>query len=49
MTDPQFLAEADKLRIDVAPLGGARVQDVVQKLYQSPKDIILKARQAINP
>jgi tripartite-type tricarboxylate transporter receptor subunit TctC len=49
MTDPQFLAEAEKLRIDVAPLSGAKVQDVVQKLYQSPKDIIEKARDAINP
>jgi tripartite-type tricarboxylate transporter receptor subunit TctC len=49
MTDPQFLAEAEKLRIDVAPLSGARVQDAVQKLYQSPKDIIEKARDAINP
>jgi tripartite-type tricarboxylate transporter receptor subunit TctC len=49
MTDPQFLAEAEKLRIDVAPLSGAKVQEVVQKLYQSPKDIIEKAREAINP
>jgi hypothetical protein len=49
MKDPQFLAEAEKLRIDVAPLGGAKVQDVVQKLYESPKDIIEKARLAINP
>jgi hypothetical protein len=49
MKDPQFLADADKLRIDVAPLSGAKVQEVVQKLYESPKDIIEKARQAINP
>jgi tripartite-type tricarboxylate transporter receptor subunit TctC len=49
MIDPQFLAEAEKLRIDVAPLAGAKVQEVVQKLYQSPKDIVEKARDAINP
>jgi len=49
MKDPQFLAETEKLRIDVAPLSGAKVQEVVQKLYQSPKDIIEKARDAINP
>ena len=49
MADPQFLADADKLRIDVAPLSGAKVQDVVQKLYEAPKDIIEKARLAINP
>jgi hypothetical protein len=49
MKDPQFLAEAEKLRIDVAPLSGARVQEVVKKLYESPKDIVEKARLAINP
>lgn len=49
MKDPQFLAETEKLRIDVAPLTGAKVQEVVQKLYQAPKDIIEKAREAIAP
>ena len=49
MKDPQFLADAEKLRIDVAPLSGAKVQEVVQKLYQSPKDIVEKAREAISP
>ena len=49
MKDPQFLADADKLRIDVAPLSGARVQEVVRNLYASPPDVVDLARQAINP
>jgi tripartite-type tricarboxylate transporter receptor subunit TctC len=49
MQDPQFLAEAKKLRIDVAPLTGARVQEVVANLYAAPRDVIELARQAINP
>src|SRR5690606_12657573 len=28
-SDPQFLADANKMRIDVAPLSGDKVQDVV--------------------
>jgi tripartite-type tricarboxylate transporter receptor subunit TctC len=49
MKDPQFMAEAEKLRIDLAPLSGARVQEVVRNLYASPSDVVALARAAINP
>ena len=49
MKDPQFLAEAEKLRIDVAPLSGERVQEVVRNLYASPPDVVDLARAAISP
>jgi hypothetical protein len=49
MSDPQFREDADKLRIDVSPLPGGKVQELVQKLYATPKDIVLRARQAISP
>jgi tripartite-type tricarboxylate transporter receptor subunit TctC len=49
MKDPQFLADAAKLRIDVAPLSGARVQEVVRNLYASPPAVVDLARAAINP
>jgi tripartite-type tricarboxylate transporter receptor subunit TctC len=49
MSDAQFLEDADKLRIDVSPLPGSKVQELVQKLYATPKDIVLWARQAISP
>ena len=49
MKDPQFLADAEKLRIDVAPLSGERVQEVVRNLYASPPDVVDLARAAINP
>lgn len=49
MSDPQFLEEAAKLRIDITPLPGAKVQEVVQGLYAAPKEIVEQARRAINP
>ena len=49
MADPLFLAEAEKVRIDVAPLSGARVQEVVRNLYAAPSDVVQLARKAINP
>ena len=49
MKDPQFVADADKLRIDVAPLSGERVQEVVRNLYASRPEVVDLARAAINP
>jgi tripartite-type tricarboxylate transporter receptor subunit TctC len=49
MADPQFLAEAEKVRIDISPLSGAKVQEAVAKLYAAPREIVERARQAISP
>jgi tripartite-type tricarboxylate transporter receptor subunit TctC len=49
MKDPQFQADADKMRIDISPLPGAKVQEIVAKLHATPKDIVEKARAAIRP
>jgi tripartite-type tricarboxylate transporter receptor subunit TctC len=47
MVDKQFLADAEKSRVDIEPLSGAKVQDVIAKLYATPKDVIERARKAI--
>jgi len=49
MKDPQFLEDAQRLRIDVSPLPGAKVQEIVGKLYASPRDVVMRARQIIAP
>jgi tripartite-type tricarboxylate transporter receptor subunit TctC len=49
MRDDQFLADAKKQRIDVSPLPGATVQDLVQKFYATPKSIVEQGRRAIRP
>ncbi len=49
MSDKQFLDDAEKLRVDIAPLSGGKVQDLVQKLYATPKDVVAQARKAIRP
>jgi tripartite-type tricarboxylate transporter receptor subunit TctC len=49
MKDPQYLADADKMHIDISPLPGAKVQDLVMKLYATPKEIVAHARAAIKP
>src|SRR6476620_1487256 len=49
VADPVFLADAEKLGLDIEPLSGARVQDVVAKLYATPPAIVERARKAIRP
>ncbi len=49
MTDPQFIADADKMHIDISPMTGAKVQELVTKLYATPKEIVERARAAIKP
>jgi tripartite-type tricarboxylate transporter receptor subunit TctC len=49
MADKQFLDDADRMRIDIAPLPGTKVQEVIASLYATPKDIVARARKAIRP
>lgn len=49
MRDPQFLAEMKKARLDVSPSPGIKVQELVQRFYATPKDIVTKARAAVRP
>jgi tripartite-type tricarboxylate transporter receptor subunit TctC len=49
MKDPQFLADATKTKLSITPLSGTAVQDLVAKLYKTPKDLVERARSAIKP
>ena len=49
VADPAFLADAEKMRVDIEPLSGAKVQEVVGKLYATTPAIVERARQAIRP
>ena len=49
MKDEAFLADAKQGRLDISPLRGEKVQDVVAKLYAAPKDVVQRAKQLITP
>jgi tripartite-type tricarboxylate transporter receptor subunit TctC len=49
VVDSQFLADADTTRIAIQPLSGAKVQEIVAKLYATPKAIVERAKQVIKP
>lgn len=47
MKDPALLAEAAKEKMDIAPMTGGEVGELVDKLYAIPPDVIAKASKAI--
>ncbi len=44
MQDPQFLADAEKLRIDISPISGEAIEQFVGDAYATPKPIIERAK-----
>jgi len=46
--DPEFLAEAKKLDLDVNSVSGSAIDKLLAELYATPKDILAKAGQASN-
>ena len=49
LRDPQLLAEAKTMGIDVNPVSGERLQDLVAKIFSSDPNLIAKIRQALVP
>src|SRR5215468_9437611 len=48
MKDAEFLAEAKKLNLDVNPLAGKTITDLLVELYATPKNVLEKAAQAVS-
>ena len=49
MQDKEFLADAERTRIDVEPSSGETVQQLVEKIYAAPKAIVDRAKDLIKP
>jgi hypothetical protein len=47
LKDKRFLAEAEKQQLEVAPVTGEEVQQLIVKMYQSPPDVVAAAKAAI--
>jgi tripartite-type tricarboxylate transporter receptor subunit TctC len=49
VTDPEFIADANKLKLDVSPISGAETEQVVAKFYATPDAVVQKVRAALGP
>jgi len=47
MKDPEYLADAKKLEIDVNPVSGKAIEDLLTELYATPKEVLKKAGEAV--
>lgn len=47
MKDPALLAEAEKTKIDIAPITGERVAKLVDEAMATPKDVVARIREAL--
>jgi hypothetical protein len=48
MQDREFLAEADRAKLEITPVPGTRIDDVLKDLYASPTSIVQKAAALFN-
>ena len=47
MKDKDFLAEADKLKLEVEPVSGAEVQKLIDDLYKSSPEVLARAKEVM--
>ena len=45
--DPDFLAEAQRLAVDIDPMTGAEVQEAVRQILATPKEVIARTQAAL--
>ncbi len=47
MKDREFLAEAERLKVDINPITGEAIDKMLAEIYRTPKDVLAKAAKAI--
>ncbi len=47
MQDPQFLAEAGKLDLEISPLAAPAIDEFLADIYRTPQDVVRKAVSAV--
>ena len=48
MRDPEFLAEADKFKLEITPVSAERIEELLKDLYASPPDVVQQAAALFN-
>jgi tripartite-type tricarboxylate transporter receptor subunit TctC len=48
MTDKDFLADAERTKVEIVPVDGARVEQLMKEVYETPEPIVKKAAAILN-
>ena len=49
MKDPAFIAEAEKLQLEIEPMTGAEIQTMLTAAFATPKEIVAEAGELLTP
>ncbi|MGE0629083.1 MAG: Bug family tripartite tricarboxylate transporter substrate binding protein [Hyphomicrobiaceae bacterium] len=49
MSDPKFLAEAKRMKLDINPLTGEKVAEIVNDMFSAEKDVVARLRRVTRP
>ena len=49
MKDPEFLAEAARARLEITPMTGPEVKELIEEIYATPRPIVERARAMLRP
>ena len=49
VNDPEYLAEAERLRLEISPLTGEQVAALIRDIYLTPAPVVERARAMIQP
>jgi tripartite-type tricarboxylate transporter receptor subunit TctC len=47
MKDPQLLADAVKVKLEVNPVSGAEVQELVRRMFSAPASVVARAKELV--
>ena len=47
MSDPEFVAESDKLNLEVNFVSGEEVQSIVNRVYAFPESVVKRAQEIV--
>jgi tripartite-type tricarboxylate transporter receptor subunit TctC len=48
LRDPDFLAEAEKFKLEITPVDAERIEDLLRDLYATPPDVVQKGATLFN-
>jgi tripartite-type tricarboxylate transporter receptor subunit TctC len=48
MKDPEFLADAQKIKLEIGPTTGDQIVQLIQRLYKSPPEVVERAKAVRN-
>jgi tripartite-type tricarboxylate transporter receptor subunit TctC len=49
LRDPDFVAEAEKMKLEIDPISGQAIARLLQKAYAAPKRIVQRAAALVEP